>query len=83
MVYHGIGRKVADVFASARTPAWERLGALAIADGQAVHAVLTATATFEADRPPGADCYFVRVDPAKQAGGGGRLVLPGQGAHGA
>jgi tRNA(Ile)-lysidine synthase len=59
--YHGIERKVADVFANAKLPSWERVGALAIADSVRVHAVLTANAAIEADRPMDADCWHVRV----------------------
>ncbi|MBK6664121.1 MAG: hypothetical protein IPG47_15675 [Thermoflexaceae bacterium] len=55
MTYHGIDRKVADVFANGKVPVWERLGALAITDSHAVHAVLTAGGTFEADPSEDAD----------------------------
>jgi len=61
MTYHGIDRKVADVFANGKVPVWERLGALAITDSHAVHAVLTAGGTFEADPSEDADPYYVRV----------------------
>ncbi|MBI2765684.1 MAG: tRNA lysidine(34) synthetase TilS [Chloroflexi bacterium] len=62
--YHGIERKVADALANAKLPAWERIGVLVIADAHTVHAALAATTTFEADRPPDADLYSIRVSQA-------------------
>ncbi len=65
MRYHGIERKVADVFANSRLPAWERIGAVAIADSERVQAVLTATAVYAADRSSDADdLRYVRLSPA-------------------
>lgn len=61
MRYHGIERKVADVFANAKVPAWARPGAVAIADREQVHAVFTPGAAFAADLAPDADPWFVRV----------------------
>jgi tRNA(Ile)-lysidine synthase len=68
MTYHGIDRKVVDVLANARVPAWERMGAVAIADSRAVHAVMLAGGTFEADRDADANLYFVRVGAVQAAG---------------
>ncbi|MCC7362740.1 MAG: tRNA lysidine(34) synthetase TilS [Dehalococcoidia bacterium] len=65
MTYHRIDRKVADVFANAKVPAWERIGAVAIADSARVHAVLTAAATFEADHSgSGEGLLYVRLGAA-------------------
>ncbi len=59
--YHGIERKVADLFANAKVPAWERLGVVAVADSARVHLLFTATTTFEADRSPAADVLRLRL----------------------
>lgn len=61
MRYHRLERKVSDVFATAKLPAWERAGALAIADGARVRALFTAGGVFEEDARPDADPWFIRV----------------------
>ncbi|MCC6388826.1 MAG: tRNA lysidine(34) synthetase TilS [Dehalococcoidia bacterium] len=61
IAYHGIERKVADVFAQAKVPRWERAGALAITDGSGVQAVVLPRRTFEAAHSPEPDPYFIRV----------------------
>jgi tRNA(Ile)-lysidine synthase len=47
--YHGIDRNVADVLANARVPVWERQSSVVVVDRERVHALLTASQTFEAD----------------------------------
>ncbi|MFN0147853.1 MAG: tRNA lysidine(34) synthetase TilS [Dehalococcoidia bacterium] len=66
MLYHGIERKVADVFANAKLPAWERTGALAIADGERVRVLFTAGGVFEEDVAADGDAWFVRVTAAPE-----------------
>ena len=63
MVHHGMDRKVADLLAGARVPAWDRHAAVAIADAHRVHAILAPEATFEADGRD-ADPWYLRVSRA-------------------
>jgi tRNA(Ile)-lysidine synthase len=65
--YRGIERHVADLLVNARVPRWERLGAVAIADGRSVRAVLTASHAFETDHGPGASLLYVRLEPLATA----------------
>ena len=69
MRYHRIERKVSDVLANAKLPAWERAGALAIADAASVRAVFTAGGTFEEDIGPEGDPWFIRVTGRESPGG--------------
>ena len=64
MAYHGIERKVADVFATERTPRWDRASSVALADRERVRAVISASGVFEADRPDEADLLYVRLSSA-------------------
>lgn len=78
ILYHRLVRKVADVLANAKVPAWERLGAVAVADGSRVHAVFTAAHTFEADHQPGVRTLLsVRLSPAAPAAPARREGPPG------
>ena len=55
--------QAADVLANAKLPAWERTGAVVIAAGPRVHAILAATRTFEADIA-GDELLWVKVAAA-------------------
>ena len=62
MRFHGLERKVSDVLANARVPRWDRVSAVAVADGKWVHAVLSAAGVFEADRLGSPDdALYVRL----------------------
>ena len=58
--YHGMRRKVADVLANAKVPAWERTGMVAIADSATVLGLFGATVSIAAD-PVGEDLLYVRL----------------------
>ena len=58
--YHGMRRKVADVLANAKVPAWERTGMVAIADSATVLGLFGATVSIAAD-PVGEDLLHVRL----------------------
>ncbi len=62
--YHGIERKVADLFSAEKVPAWDRGGAFCIAGAAHVHLVFTAGGVFEADSD-GGEPWFVRVTSAR------------------
>ncbi len=64
MQRHGHTRKVADLYSAERVPTWERSGAVAIANGERVLALLTASGVFEADRNPNAAAWDVFVGGA-------------------
>ncbi len=68
ILYHGMERKVMDVFAAAKVPRWERTGAVAIADSHSVRAVLTAAGAFEADGVSEEDALYVRLSQAPSRG---------------
>jgi tRNA(Ile)-lysidine synthase len=74
ILYHGIERKVSDLLVNEKVPAWERLGLIAIADSERVHAVIGASKELGAD--VGDSVLYVRVD---QVSSGGRE--PGAAAH--
>jgi hypothetical protein len=62
MLFHRIERKVSDVLANGRVPRWDRLSAVAVADGKRVRAILSAAGVFEADRAGDAeDALHVRL----------------------
>ena len=60
VLHHGMRRKVADVLASAKTPAWERTGMVAIADSEKVLGLFGATGPIAADTA-GGSLLFVRI----------------------
>ncbi len=68
ILYHGLYRKVPDVLANAKVPAWERTGMVAIADSATVFGLFGATGTFAGDSV-GGDALFVRLSqlPPPQA----------------
>lgn len=63
LLFRGIPRTIADVFASAKTPRWERMGVVAIADAARVQLLFTAAGVL-GDAPNAADPWFVRVQQA-------------------
>lgn len=76
MTYHGIERKVSDVFANAKVPAWDRASAVAIADSARVLAVVSAAGTFETDST-GDDVFYLRLTtPQPPSAPAARLELP-------
>ncbi|MCK9519614.1 MAG: tRNA lysidine(34) synthetase TilS [Dehalococcoidia bacterium] len=77
MRYHGLDRKVTDILANAKVPAWERVNAVAVADSEKVLTVVTADRAFETD-PSGEEPLYLRLTGAQPAapGNGSRLVLP-------
>lgn len=64
MLTKRVVRKLSDLLVNEKVPAWERIGAVAIADGRVVHALLTATRVFEADHAPEAELLYGRLSPA-------------------
>ena len=74
--YHGIERKLADLLSNEKVPAWERLGAVVIADSARVLACLTSHRAFEADRQ-GGQVLYVRLTPAQPLPPP-KLEIPGQ-----
>lgn len=60
--YHGIERKVSDLLVNEKVPAWERLGLIAIADGERVHAIIGASKELGADDSEAA--LYIKVEPA-------------------
>lgn len=63
MVYRGMERSIADVFAASKTPRWERMGVVAIADAAHVQLLFTAAGVF-GDAAAARDPLFVRVQQA-------------------
>ena len=64
MLHRGLHRKVPDMLAAARVPAWDRSGMVAVAVGAAVLGLFGATATFAADAGADeGDGLFVRLSP--------------------
>lgn len=63
MVFRGMERSIADVFTASKTPRWERMGVVAIADAARVQLLFTAAGVLgdSADAP---DPWFVRVQQA-------------------
>jgi tRNA(Ile)-lysidine synthase len=66
MTYHGIRRKVADVFANEKVPAWERRESIAIADGNGVLAVVAGGRAFAAGVKGEEDALYVRLKRQSQ-----------------
>ena len=63
MVYRGYRRKVSGILRkTARVPAWDRPGLVALAGREEVVAVLGANVAI-ADGCEGDDCYFFRLAP--------------------
>ena len=60
IVRHGMRRKVTDVLANAKIPAWERTGMVAIADSATVFGLFGATGTTAADAL-GDDLLYIRL----------------------
>ncbi len=58
--WRGLERKLSDLFVNEKVPAWERPGAIVIADAAGPVAVFTATRAFSADGTPG---LWVRLTP--------------------
>lgn len=76
MTHHGIERKVSDIFANAKVPAWDRAAAVAVADSARVLAVLAAGGTYEADSA-GEDVLYARLTtPQPPSSPAARLELP-------
>jgi tRNA(Ile)-lysidine synthase len=67
MRYHGIVRKVADVLANAKVPAWDRLDTLVVADSTQVHVAVAGETVFAADHA-GGESWHVRVGWARPPG---------------
>jgi tRNA(Ile)-lysidine synthetase-like protein len=61
--YRGLARRVPDVFASARVPRWDRLGAVAVVDSRGVVAVFGSHGVIT-DVPRGDDALYVSISPA-------------------
>jgi tRNA(Ile)-lysidine synthetase-like protein len=70
IAFRGTSRKVADVFANEKVPAWDRSAAIAIADGERVRAVLGPGVVFDAGIE-GEDALYVRVTAATPPAEGG------------
>ncbi len=63
MRYHGSSRKVSQVLADAKVPAWSRMGAVALADSEGVVALFTSAGVI-ADPASGDDALYIQVGPA-------------------
>lgn len=61
LLYHGVERKLADVFANAHVPRWERRQALAVIAGEVVLAAFTPAAAFASDSGGQGDRLFLRA----------------------
>jgi tRNA(Ile)-lysidine synthase len=72
ILYHGMERKVSDLLVNEKVPAWERLGLIAIADSERVHAIIGASKEIGAEDSESALYIKVEQHAVPELPGGAR-----------